>query len=87
MTKPSPTGLNWFYQTSFIHENQSRISDGFTAIRDAIYLCETTNTPAAVISLDQMKAFDRISWDYMTAVPTKFGFGPDFPELGEGFVL
>ena len=69
---------------NIIHENQSccilrrSISDGCTAIRDAIYLCETTNTPAAVVSLDQMKAFDRKIWDYMTAVLTKFGFGPIF---------
>ena len=44
-----------------IHKNQSccildrTISENCSIVRDAIHLCETTNTRAAVISVDQRK--------------------------------
>ena len=44
------------------------ISDNLNTVRDAVHLCEKSNSPAAVLSLDQTKAFDRVNRDYLFAV-------------------
>ena len=57
---------------------RSIISDNLNTVRDAVHLCEKSNSPAAVLSLDQTKAFDRVNRDYLFAVLEKFGFGHTF---------
>lgn len=67
-----------------IHDTQScsildrSISDNLLVVRDTIHLCEKTNIPAAVISLDQTKAFEWVNRENVFAVLERFGFGPNF---------
>ena len=39
---------------------------------------QAKNIPAAIISIDQMKAFDRVNWAFMFKTSRKFGFSNDF---------
>jgi exonuclease III len=54
------------------------ILDNLHLLRNSIDYINVKNIPAAVISLDQAKAFDRVSHDYLFQVLEKFGFGPSF---------
>ena len=47
-------------------------------IRDLIDYVNTKNVPAALICIDQMKAFDRVNWSFLFKTLQKFGFGPHF---------
>ena len=67
-----------------IHPNQTccilkrAISDNCAIVGNIIQHCEVTETAAAVISLDQIKAFDRVDWQYLFIILEKFGCGPSF---------
>lgn len=54
------------------------INDNVSLIRDAINFANETNTPLALVAIDQLKAFDRVSHSFLHKVLTKFGFGPTF---------
>ena len=52
------------------------IHDNLTIIRDAIDYINWEGLDAAIISIDQEKAFDRINWTYMFAIMDKIGIPP-----------
>ena len=56
------------------------INDNLRLIQDAITYANETNTPLALISEDQLKAFDRVSLTFLFKILEKFGFGPDFQQ-------
>ena len=47
-------------------------------LRDIVELCEMENHPVALLSIDQMKAFDRVSWDFLFKTLEKLNFGTMF---------
>ena len=54
------------------------INDNLRLIQDAINYANETQTLLAIISVDQLKAFDRVSHDYQFKILRQFGFGPSF---------
>lgn len=54
------------------------ISDNIASIRDVIDMVEDNGSEGYIINVDQMKAFDRVSHEYLFTVLQKFGFGPAF---------
>lgn len=57
------------------------IQDNVHLIRNIIEYVNDKNMSAAIISLDQSKAFDRVSHEYLFKVLHSFGFGPQFISL------
>ena len=57
------------------------IQDNVHLIRNLIEYTNGKNMTAAIISLDQSKAFDRVSHVYLFNVLEAFGFGPQFISL------
>ena len=53
------------------------INDNLSLIRDVIAFANETQTPLALISIDQLKAFDRVSHSLFSTLQ-HFGFGPNF---------
>ena len=54
------------------------IFENLFLLRDTIDFARLKHLPAAVISLDQEKAFDRVNHPFLQRVLEKFNFGPDF---------
>ena len=69
---------------SIIHSDQTAcipgrtINDNLSLIRDVIAYSNENNTPLALISIDQLKAFDRTSHSFLFSTLEHFGFGPQF---------
>ena len=54
------------------------INDNVSLLRDVINYANETNYPLAFISIDQLKAFDRVQHSFLFNTLTTFGFGPSF---------
>ena len=54
------------------------ILDNLHLMRNVIDYVNSKNLNAAIISLDQSKAFDRVSHNYLFSVLQAFGFGDNF---------
>ena len=54
------------------------INDNLRLIQYAITYANEMNIPLALVSVDQLKAFDRVSHTFLFKTLAKFGFGPDF---------
>ena len=61
------------------------IGDNTALLRDLCHYCEVTDSQAAVLFLDQQKAFDRVEWPFLMAVLKKMGFGDSFRRWVETF--
>ena len=47
-------------------------------LRDVVAFATETDSPVAVLFMDQEKAFDRVDWHFMRSVRLSMGFGPSF---------
>ena len=66
---------------SVVHPDQTcaipgrSVVDNLHLIRNVVDYAQVTNTPIAILALDQAKAFDRVSHEYLFAVLKAYGFG------------
>ena len=69
---------------SIVHSDQTcsvvgrLIFSNLHLIRNTLDMINKTDETGILVTLDQMKAFDRIDQDFLMRVLTKFGFGPSF---------
>ena len=53
-----------------------QISDNTALLRNIVDYCSWSNSRAAILFLDQRKAFDRVEWVFLWATLNKMGFSP-----------
>ena len=69
---------------SLVHTDQTAsilgrtINDNSRLLHDVIYFANENDIPLAVISVDQLKAFDRVAHSFLFKTLERFGFGPSF---------
>ena len=69
---------------SVIHSEQTAsargraINSNTCLLHDVISYANDCNIPLAFISVDQLKAFDRVSHEFLFETLVTFGFGPNF---------
>ena len=69
---------------SIVHSDQTctvagrSIFSNLHLIRDTLDMINKTDESGILVTLDQMKAFDRVDHDFLMRTLTKFGFGPSF---------
>ena len=54
------------------------IGENVRLLHDVVDYASREAVPAAILSLDQEKAFDRVEWPYLEKVLVEMGFGPSF---------
>ena len=54
------------------------IGENVAFLRDIVDFCTFTGVPAALLSLDQEKAFDRVDWSFLRSTLFALGFGQSF---------
>ena len=54
------------------------INDNARLLHDSVYYANECNIPLAFITVDQLKAFDRVSHDFLFKALEAFGFGSSF---------
>lgn len=54
------------------------INDNVRLLHDAVSYANESNIPLAIVSVDQLKAFDRVSHEFLLKCLENFGFGPNF---------
>lgn len=63
-------------QTGFV---QGRLlSDNIRRYFDILFHTKDCTTPMVAISIDAEKAFDRLEWEYLIAILSRYNFGPIF---------
>ena len=54
------------------------IGENVSLLRDLVSYTSEVDVPAALLSLDQETALDRVDWDFIFNTLSRMGFGPSF---------
>jgi hypothetical protein len=61
-------------------ESPATITDALANVRDVLAYAEHTNTPMCVLSIDFSQAFDKISYQYLFEILSRYGITDWFVE-------